>query len=119
MCRLISSILALGILTSQAMPDDRKEEKLKDQPSTKVGHGKFTIGKDTTFVTKPLDKDGYPDYAAALNERLSVGVTPENNANLLIWKALGPFSNTPMPEEYFKLLGSPRPSENGLYFELV
>ena len=49
---------------------------------------KFTISKETTFVTGPVDKDGYIDFAAALNERLGKGVTAENNANVLIWKAI-------------------------------
>ena len=48
---------------------------------------KFPLGRETTFVTGPLDKDGYVDYAAALNERLGKGVTPDKNANVLIWKA--------------------------------
>src|SRR5712664_4809777 len=60
------------------------------KPPAKKAKGKFTVGKDTTYVTGPLDKDGYIDYPAALNERLGKGVTPENNANVLIWKALGP-----------------------------
>ena len=51
---------------------------------------KLPVGRDTTYVTGPIDKDGYIDYEAALNERLSQGVTPENNANVLIWKVLGP-----------------------------
>src|SRR5690349_12610174 len=51
---------------------------------------KFTIAKETTFVTGPVDKEGYIDYIAALNERLRKGVTPENNVVVLLWKALGP-----------------------------
>src|SRR5258708_3874889 len=39
--------------------------------------GKFTIGKETTYFEGPVDKDGYIDYVAALNERLRKGVTPE------------------------------------------
>ena len=50
----------------------------------------FTVGTETTYVTGPLDKQGYVDYVAALNERLREGITPENNANVLIWQALGP-----------------------------
>ena len=32
----------------------------------------------------PLDKDGYVDFEAALNERLGKGVPPEKNANVSI-----------------------------------
>jgi hypothetical protein len=79
--------------------------------------GKFTVGNDTTYVTGPLDKDGRIDYQTALNERLGKGVTPENNANVLIWKAVGPHpEGANMPAEFFKLLGVPQPPEQGDYF---
>jgi hypothetical protein len=79
--------------------------------------GTFTIGEETTYVTGPLDKDGSVDYVAALNERLSKGVTPANNANVLIWKALGPHpQGVTMPPEFFKWLGIPQPPEKGNYF---
>ena len=41
---------------------------------------KFPLGKDTTYVTGPLDKDGYIDYEAALNDLLGKDITPEKNA---------------------------------------
>ena len=51
---------------------------------------KITISKETTYITEPLRPDGYPDYVAALNQRMSQGVTPENNAAVLLIQALGP-----------------------------
>jgi hypothetical protein len=52
----------------------------------------------------------------ALNERLSKGITPENNANVLIWQALGPHpEGGTMPSEYFHLLGIESPPEQGEY----
>jgi hypothetical protein len=90
-----------------------KPEKTK----TKKGKGTFTIGKETTFVTGPLDKDGYIDYAAALNDRLRQGVTPDNNANVLIWKALGPNpEGVTVPEGFFQHLGMQKPPKEGEYF---
>ena len=35
----------------------------------KNGAGTFTIGKSTTHITRPPIKNGYIDYAAALDER--------------------------------------------------
>src|SRR5437764_836871 len=58
---------------------------VEDNPVAKV-----PLGKDTTVAMGPLDKAGYIDYEAALNERLGKGITPEKNANVLIWQALGP-----------------------------
>jgi hypothetical protein len=80
---------------------------------------KLPLGKDTTYVTGPLDKDGYIDYEAALNDRLGKGVTPEKNANVLIWKAFGPNpegSPKGVPDEFFKRLGIAKPPEKGDYF---
>jgi hypothetical protein len=66
----------------------------------------------------PLDKEGHPDYETALNDKLSKGITSDNNANVLLWKALGP---TPeggkrMPAEFFNRLGIPEPPKDGEYF---
>ncbi len=41
---------------------------------------KLTISRATTYITRPLDKDGLPDYELALKKYLMKGVTPENNA---------------------------------------
>jgi hypothetical protein len=67
---------------------------------------KFPLGKETTYVTGPLDKEGYIDYETALNERLGKGITPQKNSNVLIWKALGPRpEGNEVPAEVFKWLG--------------
>ncbi len=77
----------------------------------------FTLSKETTYITEPLDKDGYVDYETALNERLGKDITQENNANALLWQALGPNldGRTVLPE-FFRLLKVPTPPERGEYF---
>ena len=80
---------------------------------------KVPIGKETTVATGPLDKEGYIIYETALNERLGKGVTADRNANVLLWKALGPRpegGKRGMPAEFFKQLGSAEPPEKGDYF---
>src|SRR5262249_26905829 len=59
----------------------------------------------------------YIDYESALNDRLGKGVTPERNANFLLWKALGPRpeGGAGMPAEFFKRLGMEEPPERGDY----
>jgi hypothetical protein len=85
----------------------------EDKPTPKL-----PLGKETTYITKPLDKEGYIDYESALNDRLGKSITPEKNANVLIWKALGPTpeGSRGMPDEFFKRLGIDRPPEKGDYF---
>lgn len=79
---------------------------------------KLPVGKDTTYVNGPIDKNGYIDFEAALNDWLGRGVTPDNNANVLLWKALGPRpeGGGAMPPEFFKRLGIDEPPLSGDYF---
>src|SRR5262245_61271615 len=51
---------------------------------------RIVVSKQTTYVTEPLLADGLPDYEAYVRARTSAGVTPENNAVVLLLKALGP-----------------------------
>jgi hypothetical protein len=104
--RTTATLLVL-VLCSNAISEDAQK---RDKP-------KFTIGKDTTYVTGPLDKDGFIDYAAALNEMLGKGAKPDNNANVHIWNAIGPRPDGKrMPEAYFKLMVMEEPPEKGDYF---
>jgi hypothetical protein len=92
--------------------EDHKGEKNDEKPKRK-----YSIGKTTTYVDGPLDKDGHINYPAALNARMGKGVTPANNANVLIWNAVGPRpqGDRRMPAEFFKLLGITEPPEKGDY----
>jgi hypothetical protein len=81
-----------------------------------AGPAGFRVGEETTFITGPLDEDGNLDFVAALNERLGKGIKPENNANVLLWQAMGPHpEGARMSPTFFKLLGS-EPPEKGDYF---
>jgi hypothetical protein len=81
-------------------------------------HDQLVLSPETTRITSPLDELGYPDYVVALNERISAGVTSENNAAVLLLQAMGPDSiPLEIRSEFFELLGvSPVPVE-GQYFE--
>lgn len=49
---------------------------------------RVTISPETTYITSPLNKDGYPDYVAALDAKCREGVTRENNAAVLLLQAV-------------------------------
>jgi hypothetical protein len=105
-------LLVLGVFATAA-----STEPATGQDKEKKRKGTITVGKETTYITGPLDQDGHVDYAAALNERLSKGVTPDNNANVLLWKALGPRPDEKtIPAEYFRRMGVAAPPERGAYF---
>jgi hypothetical protein len=81
------------------------------------GSSTFTVSPETTYVTEPLDKHGYVDYVTALNQRIGKGITPENNANVLIWQAIGPPpEGVTMPSEYFQWLAIECPPDEGEYW---
>jgi membrane protease YdiL (CAAX protease family) len=78
---------------------------------------RHTVSRETTYITGPLRKDGSVDYVAALNQRTSQGVTPENNAAVLFWQAVGPEEMIPAyRDRYFQMLGIPPLVEKGDYF---
>jgi hypothetical protein len=98
-------------------PGDKAAPGKEGDTGEKQRKPKFTVSKETTYATGPLDKDGYIDYAAALNQWLSQGVTPDNNANILFWKAIGPSpGGKPMPPEFFERLGVEPPPDRGEYY---
>ena len=75
------------------------------------------MAEDTTVITQPLRKDGYVNYLAALNNRAAEGVTPENNAAVPFWQAMGPSGIKPeMRSRYFQMLKMTPPPEKGDYY---
>jgi RNA polymerase sigma factor (sigma-70 family) len=108
-------------LPVQARADERptapKPEGARGATRQRKSDLNFTVGQETTHITGPLDKDGYVDYETALNERIGKDITPDNNANVLLWQALDPHpGRTPMPPEFFRWLQVPAPPERGDYF---
>lgn len=50
----------------------------------------IVVSKATTYISAPLRADGLPDYEKYVLEKYREGVTPENNAAVLFWQAMGP-----------------------------
>ena len=95
-----------------AAPAAKQDATIPKKPRVRV-----SISKETTYITEPLRPDGYPDYIAALNQLASKGVTPENNAAVLLWRALGGASvHRVIRDRFFKMLGMPVPPEGGDYY---
>lgn len=76
----------------------------------------YRVSRETTWITRPLRADGSPDYVAALDAAMRAGVTPENNAVVLYWRALGPKAiAVESRAAYFAKLGMDVPPEEGDY----
>src|SRR3954454_6659910 len=52
----------------------------------------IVVARDTTYITEPLRPNGLPDYEKYILEQSRKGITPDNNAAVLIWQALWPNS---------------------------
>ena len=64
-----------------------------------------------------VEKPKLIDYEGELNDKLGQGITPEKNANVLLFKVFGPKpEGGKMADGYFKRLGIEEPPENGDYF---
>lgn len=91
------------------------------QPTTQPAKVNITVGKDTTYITGPLNEDGTVNYLAYLNAKYGKGVTPRNNAMVLLARAVGPEAWGPphyksFRDKAFKAMGiAPLPFE-GDYF---
>lgn len=48
------------------------------------------VSRETTYITEPLGSDGLPDYEQYLWNQQKNGVTPENNAAVLLWQVIWP-----------------------------
>ena len=102
---LLAAVTAsVGATDEETKPTERKPPKIR-------------VSKQTTFVLKPVKKDGFIDYTKALNSRLSNGVTAKNNAAIPIVRILGP-AQFPRATRavYFAKLGIKPLPDKGKYF---
>jgi hypothetical protein len=100
--------ILLAALVSPIFADE--QPPTQDTPQVKKAAEKskppFTISKETTRLTEPLRADGRVDYVAALNKICSEGVTPENNAVVLLLQAVGPeVFESEHREQNYRMLG--------------
>src|SRR5262249_19599839 len=101
--------LALALTLASAMPLLADEEANKPKP-------KFKLGKDTTFVTEPLDPDGWIDYETALNKLLKGKSTPQSNAVVKLLQVLGPRPEGPeLKPDFYRWLGVSAPPAERAY----
>jgi hypothetical protein len=118
--RIITLLPAVALAAVlQARAEDQSPTKPAEdaKPAAAKPKPPFTISKETTYIVAPLDADGYPDYVAAINRHCRIGVTPENNAAVLFWQAVGPDEiRADHRAEFFKQLGIDPLPEKGDYF---
>src|SRR4051794_21046937 len=110
---VLAAFLLFALLGLVPVSADDKPDKPKQTPKARL-----PLGRETTYVVGPLDKDGYIDYEAALNAEFSRGITSDTNANVLLIQAFGPApeGGEGFPPVFFKWLDMPTPPKEGFYF---
>ena len=87
------------------------------RPTTRPAKVNITVGKDTTYITGPLNADGTVNYVAHLNATYGKGVTPKNNAMVLLVRAIGPEPwQHKTQAKALKMIGIAMPPPKGDYF---
>ena len=118
---LLAAILALpGCRRKPVTPPAAAKTKpaaATTRPTTRPVKIKITIGKDTTYITGPVNADGTVNYVAYINARHSKGVTPQNNAAVILARAIGPeLWRKHVRARAFKAMGMAVPPADGDYF---
>jgi hypothetical protein len=111
----LTAVALLAVVCFNAVAQEGKDKEKKEEKKTRKPA--FTVGKETTHVVGPLDKAGRIDYETALNERLREGVTPETNANVVLFKVFGPHpDDAKLPAAFFEWMKVPAPPAKSDYF---
>ena len=109
-CLSVSSGISPQLLAQENAPAD----KAKKTEQQKV----ITISKETTYLTEPLDDEGYVDYLKAINEKYSKGVTAETNYEVVVRSVMSPIEiSDSLRIEYFKRIGMKFPSSETQYLQ--
>jgi hypothetical protein len=75
---------------------------------------RVTASFETTVLLEPLRPDGCVDYVAVLNQRMSKGVTLENNAAIPLLRVTGSKILGKHAERYCEMLGIPLVPQEGV-----
>lgn len=107
-----------SIVSGLCLAQDDTPEPAKPQPNLLAP--KITISKETTWVTEPLRADGTVSYLEAINRMLCEDVTPENNACVMLYQAMGPSpEGRRQPDVFFRRMGIEPLPDAGPYFEYL
>ena len=88
-CSVVSTTLCFPCAAWQQEESERNSSDRTTSSSSRP----YRIAEETTRIVEPLDADGRIDFYKAVNEVLSHGVTPDNNAARFIYGT--------MPDDYF------------------
>ncbi len=74
------------------------------------------LSRATTRITAPLDKQGFVDYVAAVDQFAAKGVNEKNNFEVVVRQVLGPIYSGKKRVLYYQKLGIQPPDPNGDFY---
>lgn len=75
------------------------------------------FGRNTTWIDEPMRDGGYPDYTAALDQRLSRNIESDKNCVTVLAQLIGPdFVSEDAAAVYYERLGLEPPTGQGPFF---
>jgi tetratricopeptide (TPR) repeat protein len=93
-----------------------KAAELSAAQKRRMVRGDFTPSQEFKLVMRFGNGEPMADCVGAFNERSSRGVTPQNNAVVPLYEALGPVEVYWSPnDEFYRMLGMKRPPVQGEY----
>ena len=114
--RVAAGLLAAVAMAGGAVRAGQPKSRPASAPATKPAEVNIKIGRATTYILGPLNADGTVNYVVALNAEAAKGVTPDNNAAVLLLRALGPeVLDKSTRQRAFKALGIKPLPETGAY----
>lgn len=91
-----------------------------DNASQEQIQQRFTVSRQTTYITRPLTSKGLPDFHAAIQHLHEHGVTPTNNSARLFLLAAGPRPDGHvLNDSYYNSLGIATLPNEGDYFSAL
>ncbi|TWT38562.1 hypothetical protein [Blastopirellula retiformator] len=77
--------------------------------------GPIVVGRDSTYLTEPIDANGMVDYEQAIVDLQGEGVTPEENAAIPLLTAIWPAGLEPEQQQLVcEAIGMPLPESAGM-----
>lgn len=119
----LSGSVVLGVVLAFAVlfqnPFARAAEEGDESPRVveKRLQEQIRISKETTWITRPLDSQGYVDYVQFLNDQAARGTTPQNNFEVIVRQVFGPGEILPeWRAEYHARIGIPVPEKKSRFY---
>lgn len=107
---LLTGLVILASLEGVVLAGDKRPKKAVRGFQLE----KIRVSRKTTYLLGPLRKDGTVDFAAALNARASKGITPGNNAAVLIAQVVSRDELSPEVQKLlYAKLGIPKTAKPG------